>query len=78
MEYDGDDGRSHRNMKQEVHPPPTYEMGALVQIVVVFFAASSKDEGIPTGLQLPEGGVCAFFNLGPPYPGLDHHLTQAY
>lgn len=51
VKYDGGDGRSHRNMKQEVHPSPTCEMGTLVLTMVVLFAASSKrKEEIPTGL----------------------------
>lgn len=42
VKYDGGDGRSHRNMKQEVHPSLTCEIEMLVLTMVVLFAASSK------------------------------------
>lgn len=44
MKYNGDDGRSHSNRKQEVHPFTIYEMWTLEIIMVVFFAVSNKEK----------------------------------
>lgn len=68
MKYDGGDGRSHRNMKQEVYLFPTCEMGTIVLTMVVLFAASSKRKKFLLACELPEGKAYTLFNSGPHFP----------